>query len=101
LLKVGLPVFARGVTPNSGFRNGPGEINTGVTCGGVFVGAGDIVAGDRDGVVVVALEQARAIAASLAQVERKEAEAEQRIAGGELRRFWNPEAFAGRVRYVD
>ena len=101
LLKVGLPVFARGVTPNSGFRNGPGEINTGVTCGGVFVGAGDIVAGDRDGVVVVPLAQARAVAASLAEVERKEAEAEARIARGEMRRFWSPDAFAGRVRFLD
>lgn len=101
LLKVGLPVFARGVTPNSGFRNGPGEINTGVTCGGVFVGPGDIVVGDRDGVVVVPLAEAKQVAASLKQVEEKEAEAERSIARGEGRRFWKPETLAGRLRYLD
>jgi 4-hydroxy-4-methyl-2-oxoglutarate aldolase len=101
LLRVGLPVFTRGVTPNSGFRNGPGEINTGVTCGGQFVSPGDIVVGDRDGVVVVPLAEAKSIAASLKLVEQKEAEAERSMAKGEGRRFWKPEAFAGRLRYLD
>jgi len=101
LLRTGLPIFARGVTPNSGFRNGPGEINTGVTCGGVFVGPGDIVVGDRDGVVAIPLAEARAVAKNLGNVEKKEAEAERRLKRGEAFRFWDPAAFVGRVRFVD
>ena len=40
LLDVGLPVFARGLSPNSGFKHGPGEINTRVACGGIAVEPG-------------------------------------------------------------
>ncbi len=100
LLKARVPVFARGVTPNSGFRNGPGEINTGVTCGGVHVAPGDIVVGDRDGVVVVPLAEARSVAASLKLVEQKEAQAERDVAAG-TRRFWNPQSLPGKLRYLD
>src|SRR5690349_25090774 len=51
------PVFARGSTPNGGFKTGPGEINCTVSCGGISVQPGDVVVGDRDGVVVVPLSQ--------------------------------------------
>lgn len=65
LLRVGLPVFARGLTPNSGFRNGPGEVNLGVSCGGVAIAPGDIIIGDRDGVVSISLSNAEEVAARL------------------------------------
>jgi RraA family protein len=48
-----MPVYAAGVTPNGPFKNGPGEINVPVSCGGVAVKPGDIVVGDADGIVVV------------------------------------------------
>ena len=50
---VGLPVFALGVTPNSPQRRGPGSVGLPIVCGGVTVASGDVVVGDRDGVVVV------------------------------------------------
>ena len=50
---VGVPTFAMGVTPNSPQRRGPGSVGLPIVCGGVTVGSGDIVVGDRDGVVVV------------------------------------------------
>ena len=50
---LGLPCFAMGVTPNSPARNGPGSVGLEVQCGGLRVNPGDVVAGDRDGVVVV------------------------------------------------
>lgn len=51
--KMELPVYAAGVTPNGPFKNGPGEINGIITCGGVVVKPGDILVGDEDGIVVV------------------------------------------------
>jgi len=51
---VGLPVFAQGLTPKApswGAR--VGQINTPICCGGVIVHPGDVVMGDKDGVVVV------------------------------------------------
>ena len=50
---VGIPVFARGLTPNSPEKNGPGEIGLPVSVGGEVIEAGDAIVGDRDGVVAV------------------------------------------------
>jgi regulator of RNase E activity RraA len=101
LLAAGVPVFSRGVAPNAGHKTGPGEINLGVSCGGVSIGPGDIVVGDRDGVVAVPLAQTAAVAAQLALVKRKEAEAEKKLARGASFEFWSAAALKGRVRYVD
>ena len=48
-----IPVFARAVTPLGPYREGPGEMNVPVVCGGQVVMPGDILVGDEDGVVVV------------------------------------------------
>lgn len=55
------PVFARFVTPAVGDKDGPGEINYPVCCGGVPVHPGDIVVGDENGVVVIPLEDAEEV----------------------------------------
>lgn len=103
LLDADLPVFARGWCPNSGFKNGPGEVNMGVTCGGVQIGPGDILVGDQDGVVAVPLEQAQAVAERLDLVREKEAQALAKVKAGEKLGFWNEAALQARsaVRYVD
>ena len=101
LLKVGIPVFARGVKPNSSFKHGPGEINMGVSCGGVTVNPGDIIVGDQDGVVAVPLADAQAVTKQLQEVERREAQAEAKVRRGEKLKFWDPAALGDRVRYVD
>lgn len=101
LLKVGIPVFSRGIKPNSAFKNGPGEINTTVTCGGVAIGPGDIVVGDRDGVVSIPLAQAKAVAQRLELVKQKEAEAEAKVKKGVKLKFWDPAALGSRVKYLD
>ena len=47
------PIFARCVTPAVGDKDGPGEINFPISCGGVPVSPGDIIVGDANGVVVI------------------------------------------------
>jgi RraA family protein len=47
------PIFAKGFVPAAGFKDGPGEINTTIVCGGVAVHPGDIILGDDNGVVVI------------------------------------------------
>ena len=66
---LGLPVFAMGVTPNSPQRRGPGSVGLPIVCGGVAVASGDVVVGDRDGVVVV--PRAR-IAETLENLEQRQ-----------------------------
>ena len=53
LKTLSLPVYAAGVTPAGPYKEGPGEINVPITCGGVTVHPGDILVGDEDGVVVI------------------------------------------------
>ena len=101
LLKVDIPVFTRGIKPNSAFKNGPGELNTTVTCGGVAIGPGDIIVGDRDGVVAVPLAQAQAVAERLEHVKNVEAEAEAKVKKGIKLKFWDPAALGSRLRYLD
>ncbi len=58
ILRSSIPVYAKGITPQGPFKNGPGEINVPVCCGGVVVLPGDILVGDLDGVVVIRKDDA-------------------------------------------
>jgi RraA family protein len=49
----GFPVFAAGINPNGPMKEGPGEINFPIQCGGQPVHPGDMIVADGDGVVVV------------------------------------------------
>jgi regulator of RNase E activity RraA len=52
--KLQFPVFSRGVAPSTTINHyRVSGVNVPVTCGGVKVNPGDIVAADMDGVVVV------------------------------------------------
>lgn len=53
LEQVGMPVFARAISPAGPYKHGPGVLNCPIAIGGVSVAPGDIVVGDEDGVVVV------------------------------------------------
>lgn len=53
------PIYAKAVTPDGPYKNGPGEINTPISCGGQIVYPGDIVLGDADGVVFVRPDEAK------------------------------------------
>lgn len=66
-------VYARGVTPDGPYKNGPGEINTPIVVGGRLVCPGDIVVGDDDGVIFIKPEDADSLAAATKVVEEKEA----------------------------
>src|SRR5260370_10633531 len=79
---VGLPMFARGITPNSCVRSGPGRIGLPVVAGGVSVEAGDIVVGDLDGVVVIPRAQLDVVLDRLAAVRPAQARPPEEIAEG-------------------
>lgn len=53
LTALAFPAFSRSVSAGGCDKDGPGEINVPISCGGVVVSPGDIVVGDHDGVVVV------------------------------------------------
>lgn len=81
---VGLPIFHSGVTPNSPASVGPGTIGLPVTCGGVRVQSGDLVIGDRDGVVIVPADQIAEVSTRLERVRSAEKELEAKVMEGGL-----------------
>lgn len=80
---VGIPVYARGAHPAVlGRRHVPWDTDVAVACGGCTVLPGDVVVGDRDGVVVIppALVE-EVVDAALAQEDEDAWIAEQVAAG--------------------
>jgi len=71
---LGFPAFSRTVCPGSCDKDGPGEINVPISCGGIVVEAGDLIVGDSDGVAVVPRQYAAdvlALARTLIEQEAK------------------------------
>jgi len=71
--RLGFPVFARSIVPSSAvgrytsvFKNQP------VTCAGVRIEPGDIIIGDRDGVVAVPKAQAEAVLKKAQEIDARE-----------------------------
>ncbi|MEN0659210.1 RraA family protein [Caldifermentibacillus hisashii] len=75
------PVFSKGTTVAASFKNGAGEINVPISCGGVSITPGDIIIGDADGVVVIPQADAEKVLekalAKLKKDEQREASALQ------------------------
>jgi len=66
---LGVPVWSRAVTPNSGnFRMAAIEINGTVSCGGGLVRPGDLVVADSTGVCVIPFENAAMVVAEVKKI---------------------------------
>lgn len=100
-IAVGLPVHCAGVTPNSPAKVGPGTVGFSVNLGGRTVHPGDVIAGDRDGVVVVPLAQIDEVIESLEAVKAAEADLDAKVKAG-LKQFPPVEAMlkTDKVAYV-
>lgn len=72
LRTIGLPVFARGVTPMAGTTLDPGRLGEPVVVGGVPVGPGDLVVGDDDGLVIAPAARLAAALPAAEEIERAE-----------------------------
>jgi 4-hydroxy-4-methyl-2-oxoglutarate aldolase len=100
--EVGIPVYARGVSPNSPFKRGPGGIGVPISLGGVVVAPGDLIVGDADGVVVVPTASLAEAERELAAVRAKEAEMDAAVRGGLGAPAWLDDVLAGPgVRWVE
>lgn len=82
------PVFAKGVNPAGPYKEGPGQINVGITCAGASVNPGDLIVGDDDGVVVIPYELVSETLLEAQKICAKEAEMLMQIESGTLDRSW-------------
>ena len=96
-------IYARGVTPDGPYKNGPGEVNTPVVCGGQVVLPGDIVLGDADGVLFVHPEEAPALLEKVHVIESNEKKILETMAreGTYIRSWVQPKLDTYDIEYKD
>lgn len=84
ITRLGFPAFSRSVSPGSCDKDGPGEINVPISCGGTVVCPGDIVVGDADGVAVVPRGDIEVVLELVADLMSRESKRIAEIKGGGL-----------------
>ncbi|MBL3701033.1 fumarylacetoacetate hydrolase family protein [Leucobacter luti] len=78
-----IPVFSQGAHPSVlGRRHVPWETDVTIACGGAAVQPGDVIMGDRDGVIVIPPFLLAEVAAEAAAQERADAWVADRVAEG-------------------
>ncbi len=82
IVETGFPVFCRGLSIKGTNKNQPGKVHVPVCFAGVSISPGDIVVGDRDGLVVVAAAGVEAVLAKSAEREEKEDWMRRQLAEG-------------------
>lgn len=100
ILPLDFPVFCRAVTPNSAFPSGPGEIGLPMAMGEVTIEPGDLIMGDRDGVIVVPARRLGEVRERLEQVIAAEAETQRKVDAGQITSL-TPAAFRDQITYLD
>ena len=81
--EVGIPVYTRGAHPAVlGRKHFPWEVGGSVACGGTTVEPGDIIVGDRDGVLVIPQDLVKQVVEGAQAAEDSDAWVAQRVAEG-------------------
>lgn len=82
IIESGFPVFSRGLSIKGTGKFQPGRVNVPIMIGDTVINPGDMVVGDRDGVVVVPKDNVQAVIKSSIVREEKEAAMRDAIEGG-------------------
>jgi 4-hydroxy-4-methyl-2-oxoglutarate aldolase len=82
IVEMRFPVFARGLCVTGPTKSQPGKVNVPVVVGGCLVNPGDIVVGDRDGVVIIPSGELDAVIRLAQEREDKEAGIKQKLGQG-------------------
>lgn len=82
--EMSLPVFARGRATLGGPKEGTGEVNVPIACGGVVVFPGDIIVADEDGIAVVPPAYAEEISSGIARLKESHASRQAALRSGDI-----------------
>ena len=88
LQEMDLPVYATGSTPGGPHKEGPGEVNVPIACGGISVHPGDIIVADADGIIVVPLKDAPEVLEAAKKFHEQDAAKVEAARNGTSNRAW-------------
>jgi 4-hydroxy-4-methyl-2-oxoglutarate aldolase len=80
--QIGVPFYARGICPKAGTKNKLGEFNIPIQCGGVTIFPDDIILGDENGVIAIAMEELPEIFSLAVEIKNNEDSALDKINKG-------------------
>lgn len=82
------PVYCTGTTPGGPYKEGPGEVNVPVACGGISVNPGDIILADPDGVIVIPRKDSAQVLKDAQEFMEKDGEKLLKAKDGTVNRAW-------------
>lgn len=81
-------LFATGSTPGGPYKEGPGEVNVPISIGNIAVMPGDIILGDRDGLIVIPRKDADVILEEAVKYAAMDAGKVEAAKNGTSKRQW-------------
>lgn len=82
------PIYCTGTTPGGPYKEGPGEVNVPVSCGGISVQPGDLILADHDGVIVIPPKDAPEILDAAQKFHAADESKAQAAKNGTANRDW-------------
>lgn len=82
------PVYATGTTPGGPYKEGPGEVNVPISCGGISVNPGDIILADPDGIIVIPRKDAARILEDAKKFQAADEKKLEAAKNGTANRAW-------------
>ena len=96
------PVYATGTTPGGPYKEGPGEVNVPIACGGISVEPGDIILADPDGVIVIPRNDAAVILEDAKKFQAADEGKLEKTRQGTINRGWVDKALADKdFEFID
>ncbi|WP_274629903.1 RraA family protein [Arvimicrobium flavum] len=88
LMEINLPIYGLGITPRGPYRDGPGEIGLPISIEGIPIAPGDLMLGDRDGLLAVPRGSAADVLLQAQQKTVAETRQMAQILAGQMDRSW-------------
>lgn len=88
LSQMDMPLYATGSTPGGPYKEGPGEVNVPISIGNIAVMPGDVILGDKDGVIVIPRRDALEILEAAKKYAALDAGKVEAAKNGNAKRQW-------------